>query len=178
MDNLKLFLLPVVLVCFSASPVFARMSTQLGFGYGKDIRGGKNLEQYELTWRESLSYSTTLWYDWKVSSAVELGWALLKESGANRSGTSRLSLMPQLVVSPHKMFNCIIGFGPGFMMGGTDFPDHNLGGSFLFASKVGVQLMVGEHWGVESVYYHQSNAGIYDSNASLNMIQLTFSRKF
>ncbi len=174
----KYFLLPVVLVLVFAFPAFARMSTQLGFGYGKDIRGDKNLEQYELTWTESLSYSTTFWNDWKVSTAIELSLALIKESGANRSGTARLSFMPQMVLSPNDLFHFILGFGPGFMIGGTDFPDHDLGGPFLFASKVGVQLMIGEHWGVESVYYHQSNAGLYDSNASLNMIQLAFSRKF
>jgi hypothetical protein len=174
----KYFLLPVVLVLICASPALARMSTQLGFGYGKDIRGDKNLEQYELTWTESLSYSTTFWNDWKVSTAIELSWALLKESGANHSGTARLFLMPQMVLSPNDMFDFILGFGSGFMIGGTDFPDHDLGGSFFIASKVGLQLMIGKHWGVESVYYHQSNAGLYDSNASLNMIHLAFSRKF
>jgi hypothetical protein len=76
------------------------------------------------------------------------------------------------------MVNFIIGLGTGFMVGETEFTDHNLGGAFLLNSKLGVQLLLGEHWGLEYVFYHQSNAGIYNYNASLNMHQLAFAYNF
>lgn len=176
----KLLFQSIVLVIMFTSPAVAEMSTQLGIGYGKELRGNKDLAQYEIFWRQPLSYNRTLDDGWQISSAIEIGMALLKDSDsdADDSETGRFSLMPQLVLSPNNMVNFIFGFGAGFMAGETEFEDHNLGGSFLLASKIGMQLIFAEHWGVEATFYHQSNAGIYEYNASLNMIHLAFAYNF
>lgn len=160
------------------SPVFAGISGQLGVGYGMQFLGNTDLEQFELFWRQPLPYSTTLADTWKISTDLELSGALLQENGGGSSDTGRISLMPQLHISPHEMINFIVGFGAGYMVGETEFDDHNLGGSFMLSSKLGVQLLLGGHWGLEYVYYHQSNAGLYDYNASLNMHQLALSYNF
>ena len=178
MNTSKILIFTLVLLLVSTVSSFAEMSTQLGFGYGTQFKDNKDLEQYELFWRLPLPYKTTLGETWNVSTNVELSAALLRESGSGHTGTSRFSAMPQVILSPHEMVNFIAGFGPGFMAGETEFDDHDLGGAFLLASKLGVQFILGEHWGLEYVYYHQSNAGIYDHNASLNMHQFALSYSF
>jgi hypothetical protein len=161
-----------------ASSSFAEMSTQLGVGYGKQFRGNTDLAQYEIFWRQPLPYETTLGDNWNISTGIEFGAALLRESGSNNDGTGRFSIMPQVILSPHDMVNFIVGVGAGFMEGETDFTDQNLGGAFLINSKVGVQVIFGEHWGLEYTFYHQSNAGIYDHNSGLNMNLLAFVYNF
>jgi hypothetical protein len=136
------------------------------------------LEQYEVFWRQPLPYKTTLGDNWNISTDIELGAALIRESDSDNDGTGRFSLMPQVSLSPHDMVNLIFGFGAGFMVGETDFTDHNLGGAFFVNSKLGAQLLLGNHWGLEYVYYHQSNGGIYEHNASLNMHQFAISYNF
>ncbi len=161
MIRAKILFFSLLLLFTCAASSLAGMSTQLGGGYGKQFRSNKDLEQYEFFWRQPLSYKTTLGDYWNVTTDLELSAALLRESGSDNSETARFSLMPQVILSPHDMVNFIVGFGAGFMTGETEFTDHNLGGPFLLASKLGVQFLLGEHWGLECVYYHQSNAGIY-----------------
>jgi len=168
----------VIIFIAGASSSFAEMSAQLGVGYGKQFRGNTDLAQYEIFWRQPLPYETTLGDTWNVSTDIELGGALIVESGSDNDGTGRFSIMPQVILSPHDMVNFVFGFGAGFMVGETEFTDHDLGGTFLLNSKVGVQLVFGKHWGLEYTFYHQSNAGIYDHNASLNMNQLAFVYNF
>ena len=178
MNISKILCLSFLLIFTSAVSSFAEMSTQLGVGYGTQFRGNKDLEQYEVFWRQPLPYKTTLGETWNLATDIEFGAALLRESGSGHTGTGRFSLMPQVILSPHDMVNFIIGFGAGFMAGETEFEDHDLGGAFLLSSKLGVQVVLGEHWGLEYVFYHQSNAGLYDHNASLNMHQLAFAYNF
>ena len=64
------------------------------------------------------------------------------------------------------------------MTGDTEFTDQNLGGEFFWSSKLGLQLLLGSRFGIEYSYYHQSNAGIYEYNASLNMHQLALTLRF
>ena len=80
--------------------------------------------------------------------------------------------MPQLVLRQSDRIHYFVGFGAGLMGGSGEFTKHGLGGPFFLASKLGIRFPLGENFGVESAYYHQSNAGIYDRNASLNMLQL------
>ena len=178
MNTAKVLFLILVLISVSSVSSFAEMSSQLGVGYGKQFRDNDDLEQYEVFWRQPLPYKTILGDSWNVLTDIEFSAALLRESGSGHTGTGRFSLMPQVVLSPHNMVNFIIGFGAGFMAGQTEFTDHDLGGPFLLSSKLGMQFLLGEHWGLEYVYYHQSNAGIYDHNASLNMHQLVFAYNF
>jgi len=178
MRTLTILFFSFVFLVGGLSSSLAGMATQVGIGYGKEWRGNLDLAQYELFWRGPLPYETTLGGNWNVSAGIELGLGLIKESGSGHSGTGRFSLMPQVVISPNGMVNFIFGLGAGYMAGTTEFTDHNLGGRFLLNSKVGVQIVLGGHWGVEYVFYHQSNAGIYDNNASLNMHQLGVSYNF
>ncbi len=168
----------LLILMAGTSPAFAEMSPQLGAGYGREFNDNTDLEQYEVFWRQPLSYKTTLGDSWKISTDVELAGALIRERHSDNDGTGRFSLTPELIVSPHHMVNFIFGVGAGFMVGETEFTDHDLGGHFLFTGKAGVQLLLGDHWGLEYVYFHQSNAGIYDHNASLNMNQLSFVYNF
>lgn len=178
MNISKILFFPLLLIILGASSSFAGMSTQLGVGYGIEFRENKDLAQYEVFWRQPLPYKTILGDNWNVSTSIELGTALLRESGSDNSGTARFSLMPQVIISPHDMVNFIFGLGAGFMAGETDFTDQNLGGTFLLNSKVGAQLLLGEHWGLEYIFYHQSNAKIYDHNGGLNMHHFAFVYNF
>jgi hypothetical protein len=165
-----LFFSVVFVLIFLAPPVST--ATQTGGGYGRQVIGNTDVEQYEIFIREPLPYKTMLGDTWLVSSDVEIGMAMIRESGVDHSEIGRVSLMPQLVVSPYDRIQFVFGLGAGFMGGDTEFTKHDLGGPFFLASKLGLRFFFGEGWGVEYVYYHQSNAGIYENNASLNMQQL------
>lgn len=178
MKTFKILLICLVLAAAAATPSFAEMSGQLGVGYGREFRENTDLAQYEIFYRHALPYKTTLADYWQVSTDLEFGGALIREAGFDNIGTGRFSIMPQVVVSPHKMVNFIFGLGAGFMAGRTDYSDNQLGGHFLLNSKVGVQIVLGEHWGLEYDFYHQSNAGIYDHNDGLNMNQVALSYSF
>ncbi|MGB3210890.1 MAG: acyloxyacyl hydrolase [Desulforhopalus sp.] len=177
MKNAKILFISLGVLFISSSLSFAEMSAQLGIGYGQEFKENEDVEQYEIFWRQPLPYSTTLGDTWDVTTDIEFAAAFLRESGGD-SETGRFSIMPQVILSPHDMFNFIVGFGAGFMEGDTEFSDQNLGGSFLFASKVGLQLLLGGHWGLEYTYYHQSNAGLYDENDGLNMHHLAIAYNF
>jgi hypothetical protein len=103
---------------------------------------------------------------------------LIRELASENTPTARLSLIPEIIFVPRQNINFIFGVGAGRMFGNTEFTKHNLGGEVLFASKLGLQFLIGQHWSIGYFYYHQSNAGIYDYNASLNMNHLTFSYSF
>jgi hypothetical protein len=178
MHTVKILYFFLAFIIAGTTSGFAGVSSQLGAGYGKEFKNNEDLAQYEIFWRQPLPYKTTLGDNWNISTGIELAAALITESGSGHTGTGRFSLMPQVVVSPHEMVHFILGFGAGYMAGPTEFTHHDLGGNFLFNSKVGVQLLFGDHWGLEYVFYHQSNAGIYDHNASLNMNQLALVYNF
>jgi hypothetical protein len=172
----KLFLLFFSFFFFSPS-AFAGISSEFGAGYGREFRCNTSIEQYELFLRETLPYTATIG-DLEVSTSIEFGLALLRESDADNSGTARFSILPQLILNPRERLRFIIGLGAGLMAGETKFSENNLGGTFLFAAKLGVQLHLDEHWGIEYTYYHQSNGGIYNSNDGLNMNQFALAYIF
>ena len=151
---------------------------QTGFGYGLDTRSSTSLEQYELVVRQALSYTAQLGDIFEVSTAVEYGAALIHYKGPDDAVTGRFSAMPMVILSPHKNINIYGGVGAGFMVGQTKFGDHDLSGPFLFNGKLGLQSLLGESWGIEYTFYHQSNAHLYDNNDSLNMHQLAVSYRF
>ena len=167
-----------LLYLLTGASVASASSGQLGVGYGQELRGNTDISQVELFYRMSLFYQKDLGDVWKLSTALEFAGAVIDDSESETSSTGRLSLMPQMILSPNDMAHFIVGFGSGFMMGETDFEDHNLGGPFFLSSKVGFLLVFGEHFGLVYNYYHQSNAGIYDYNASLNMHHVAVLYKF
>lgn len=177
MKTINWLLLPCMVFCSAITAVPA-ISTEIGGGYGKELRGNTDLEQYEIYVREPLSYEKELDSGLKLLSAVEISMAMIRERDGDNDGTARFSAMPQVILNPHPNINCIFGLGTGFMVGETEFTKHDLGGKLFFASKVGIQFLLGQHWSAGYFYYHQSNGGIYDHNASLNMHQLALSYAF
>jgi hypothetical protein len=177
MTLLKSVIIGCILSLLAGVSVVAAASGQLGVGYGKAL-GNAEISQFELFYRLPLSYQKDLGDVWKLSTALEFGGAIIDDYDSETSSTGRLSLMPQMVLSPSDTVHFIFGFGPGFMMGETEFDGHNLGGPFFFSSKVGVLFVIAQNLGLEYNYYHQSNAGIYDYNGSLNMLQVTLSYRF
>lgn len=161
------------LLCGAA---YAENIGQLGVGYGKEFRKNTDISQIEIFWRHNLPYKKE-GTNWNLASALEFGAAYLDESGSDNS-TGRFSLMPQLHLRSGEVINLFAGIGAGFMTGDTEFTDQNLGGEFFVSSKLGLQLLFGSRFGIEYSYYHQSNAGIYDYNASLNMHQLALTLRF
>lgn len=167
----RAFFLTLLLSILVSSTAHSENTGLLGFGFGKEFRKNNDISQFEIVWRHNLSY-TKQRADWKLATTLEIGAAILDENGPGGISTGRFSLMPQFHIGNSEIFNLIIGIGPGFMVGETEFTNQNLGGSFFLSSKLGLQLLLGSRWAVEYTLYHQSNAGIYDYNASLNMHHL------
>lgn len=172
---LQTFCIISVLCCYSTA---SGAGGQLGIGYGQEFRGNTDLSQIELFYRMPLSYSRALGEQWKLSTNLEFSGAVLDDNNSDTSSSGMLSLMPQVMLSPNDYLSFLAGLGAGGILGETEFEDHNLGGPFFLSSKVGVQLLLGKHVGLEYNFYHQSNAGIYDYNASLNMHLVALSYKF
>lgn len=175
---MKAFTIFLLTTIFCSTTTITASSIELGLDYGKEFRGNTDLQQYEVYLRQPLPYKKQTDSGLAISSALEFGVAFLQESGSDNDPAGRFSLMPQLFLSPHENITCVVGFGAGFMVGNTEFTEHNLGGEFLLASKLGLQFLLGQGWNVGYFFYHQSNAGIYEYNASLNMHSLTFSYSF
>ena len=150
----------------------ASLATEVGGGYSRQLLGNIGLEQYEMFVREPLDYKASLGGGLQVSSAVEIAMAIIREDDVAHSEIGRFSLMPQLVMTPRAWMQCFAGLGAGLMGGDGEFTEHNLGGAFFLASKLGVRIFFGKDCGLEYGYYHQSNGGMYEYNASLNMLQL------
>lgn len=177
MKNFRLVIVCVLFFLPASLYGMEPLSSQLGVGYGEEFRENEEISQFELFYRHPLAYSKTYDSGWQLSTLLEVAGAIVDEADTDNS-TGRLSLMPQLLIRPHKSIGFLVGFGTGFMTGDTEFTDQNLGGKFFLASKVGIQLLLGDHFGLEYNFYHQSNAGIYDYNASLNMNQVALILRF
>lgn len=178
MTLLKSVIIGTILSLLAGVSVVSAASGQIGVGYGRELVGNTDISQLELFYRMPLSYQKELGDVWKLSTALEFEGAIIDDSESETSATGRLSLMPQMLLSPNDAVYFIFGLGSGFMMGETEFDDHNLGGPFFLSAKVGVLYVIAQHFGVEYNYYHQSNAGIYDFNASLNMHNISLSYRF
>lgn len=177
MNAIKILLVHcMVFTCTAA--ITPAMSTEIGGGYGKEFRGNTNLDQFEAYVRVPLPFARELESGLKVSSAAEIGAAIIREAHSENDEAAKFFAMPQVIVSPHQNINCIFGLGAGFMAGNTEFTKHDLGGSFLLTSRLGIQFLLGQHWNVGYFYIHQSNAGIYEHNPGLNMHELALSYTF
>lgn len=172
--------------CWSRFAVFFFMflispfskATQIGGGYNRQFLENTDIQQLEIYVREPLPYKTLLGGDFQVSSGLEIGVGMLWEAHADHSELARISFMPQLALRKNDSIEYFVGLGAGFMGGKGEFTKHGLGGPFFLASKLGLRISLGKDWGVETNYYHQSNGGIYEENASLNMMQLAFYSSF
>jgi hypothetical protein len=171
MHAVKILWRSVFLLLILVTPATS-MATEVGGGYSRQLLGNIGLEQYEIFVREPLAYKTSLSDGLQLSSAVEFAMAIIREDDVAHSEVGRFFLMPQLVLKPNDRMHFFAGLGAGFMGGDGEFTKHNLGGSFFLASKLGMRIFFSKDWGLEYGYYHQSNGGMYDYNASLNMLQL------
>lgn len=173
----KLFFMHCVVISWALTlmPVTAR---ELGAGYGREFWENTDIEQYEIFFREPLSFAREYDSGLKILSDVEISAALIREAESDNDDGGRFSAMPRLIVNPHPNVNLFFGIGAGFMVGNTEFTKHDLGGSFLLNGKAGIQFLLGHHFNVGYYYYHQSNAGVYEHNQGLNMHSLLLSYAF
>ncbi|MDK9708146.1 MAG: acyloxyacyl hydrolase [Desulforhopalus sp.] len=184
-----------VIVCLSFLTLApSAMALEMGGGYSRQLLNNTAIEQYEMVVRQPLAYKAELsgWSDQtkrmplrmvfggelRISSVVEMAMAVIREADTAHPAVGKFTIMPQLVLRPHNRLHWFFGLGAGLMGGDTAFTEHDLGGNFFLASKIGTRLLLGDNWGSELVYYHQSNGGIYDHNASLNMCQFALFYRF
>ncbi len=174
----KKILVLLFMVCGIVSLPHTLPAAEVGLGYGRETRSQTQLEQYELFDRYPLPY-TTDWGDTiQITTVVELAAALIHYYGPDDAVTGRFSATPMVIVSLRHNINILAGIGAGFMVGQTEFGEHDLSGPFLFTGKIGLQILLGENWGVEYTFFHQSNGNMYDSNDSLNMNELAVTFRF
>ncbi|MCK9174546.1 MAG: acyloxyacyl hydrolase [Desulforhopalus sp.] len=160
------------LLIFPVHSVFAGDS--IGLSYGKNFCDDTNIEQYALGWNHDLPWLTA-GDEWRLTTSVEMEGALIDEDESDQDLTGRFSVMPQAHLWLDDLFRLTAGLGTGLMAGKTEFIDHDLGGPFFFNAKLGVEVVL-QQFSIGYYFYHQSNAGIYEHNASLNMncISATF----
>jgi hypothetical protein len=177
MRAMKKAFIPGTVLCCTAMAMPAT-ALEIGGTYGREFLHNTDVEQYELFLRMPLPYQRQTDSGWKIASAVEIAAATIQERNSDVDSAGRFSAMPQVSLSPHHNINFFVGLGAGFMVGNTEFTDQDLGGEFLLASKVGLEFLLGENFKIGYSYYHQSNAGVYEHNSSLNMHQLALSCSF
>lgn len=177
MKPIKISVFHCILFLYAITP-FPASSAEIGLGYGKEFRNNNNLVQYEIYVREPMPFKWEFDNNFKILSAVEMGMAMIREADSTNNDAARISVMPEMILSPNSHVNFIFGIGTGFMLGNTAFTNHDLGGAMLFYSKIGLQFKIGMHYNFGYFYFHQSNAGIYDCNPGLNMHQLALSYTF
>lgn len=173
----KIHLGALVLGIVLHSAAFGGSSSTIGFGFGKELRENTDISQYELFWCQPLGHKSNLGQEWKLATNLETAAAIITESGTGNSA-ARFALMPQLTLSSREDISFILGVGVGFMAGDTDYTAHNLGGEIFLASKLGLWFSIHQNIGLGVTYYHQSNAGLYEYNAGLNIVQLSIDYRF
>ena len=163
-------------------PVFSVASTvdqpKIGAGISRELREIRDLQLYEIFYLQPFFQPDSPISDsLKLSTQMEYSLGFLKDTSPGGDSTMRFAIMPRLLFTPSQYFDLIIGFGAGYMSGETEYPRHNLGGSFFFQSKVGISIHVSKKLSLGYLFFHQSNAGLYSYNASLNTfhMEITYS---
>ena len=178
MNMIRHIFLHCIVISWAVLAAMPATSRELGAAYGREFWENTDIEQYEIFFREPLSFEREFESGFRLLSAVEIGAALIREAESDKDEAGRFSAMPQLILSPHPNVNLFAGLGVGFMVGNTEFTEHDLGGSFLLNAKIGIQFLLGQHFNIGYFYYHQSNADIYDHNQGLNMNNVLLSYSF
>ena len=178
MNMIQHIILHSIVLSWALLAAMPATSRELGAAYGREFRENTDIEQYEIFFREPLSFQREFESGFRVLSAVEIGAALIREVDSDKDEGGRFSAMPQLILSPHPNVNLVAGLGVGFMVGNFEFTKHDLGGEFLFNSKLGIQFLLGQHFNIGYFYYHQSNADIYEHNQGLNINNVLLSYTF
>lgn len=151
-------------------------TTSVGLRYGKGFRG-TDFDQYDLVVSRDFSWQKSCPYGWRMRSDIEGILSVLTWDGDT---AIKPSVMPNLILSsPGKKVDLIAGIGLGVMIGDTEFSDdHDLGGAFFFQGQAGFRVSITENIFLGYRYFHQSNADIYDRNASINLNQVEIGWKF
>ena len=178
MNTIQHIFLHSIVLSWAVLAAMPATSRELGAAYGREFQENTDIEHYEIFFREPLPFERQFESGFRVLSAVEIGAALIREAQSDTDEGGRFSVMPQLIFSPHPNVNLVAGIGVGFMVGNFEFTEHDLGGAFLFNSKLGIQFLLGQHFNIGYFYYHQSNADIYDHNQGLNMNNVLLSYTF
>ena len=109
MTPLKSVIIGTILSLLIGASVASAASGQLGVGYGKQFLGNTDISQIELFYRMPLSYQKNLGNAWKLSTGLEFGGAIIDDSESETSSTGRLSLMPQMTLSPNDAVHFVFG---------------------------------------------------------------------
>lgn len=162
-------------LCFAVTASSFELSSA-ALRYGKGFRG-TDFDQYDLSATMDLPWQKKCAGDWLLHADVEGILSLLTWSGDT---AVKPSIMPNLIIStPEGLIDFIAGLGLGVMLGDTEFDgDHDLGGAFFFQGQAGFRVNVTDTIFVGYRYYHQSNAGLYNSNDSVNLNQIEVGWKF
>lgn len=161
-----------LLFCLMASVSWAELS-RVGLRYGKGFLDS-DFDQYDLYVSMDLPWQTEAPLGWMLRSEIDGILSVLTWDGDT---AVKPSIMPSLVLSsPGRKVDIIAGMGLGWMFGATDFGDGSdrseLGGPFFLQGQLGFRLNVTDKIFVGYRYYHQSNAGIYNENNSVNINQI------
>ncbi len=157
-------------VLSSAAPV---TQSKIGTSISRELRENRDLQLYEIFYLQPFSWpDSTISDTLRLSSQVEYSVGFLEDTSPGGDSTMRFAVMPRLLFAPSQHLDLILGFGAGYMSGETEYPRHNLGGSFFFQSKVGISIHVTKKLSLGYLFFHQSNAGLYSYNASLNAFQM------
>jgi hypothetical protein len=149
---------------------------KIGASISRELRENHDLQLYELFYLQPFSWpESTVADTLKLSSRIEYSAGFLEDTSPDDGSTARFAVMPRLLISPSRYLDFILGFGAGFMTGDTEYPGHNLGGPFFFQSKVGISINITRKLSLGYLFFHQSNAGLYSYNASLNTFQMEIS---
>ncbi len=162
-------------ICFATTASSFELAS-VGVRYGQGFRG-TDFDQYDISATMDLPWQKECPYNWLLHSDIEGILSVLTWDGDT---AVKPSVMPNLILStPGGMVDFIAGLGLGVMFGDTEFDgDHDLGGAFFFQGQAGFRVNVTDNVFVGYRYYHQSNAGIYNSNDSVNLNQVEIGWKF
>lgn len=158
--------------CLISNAAQAELSG-VGLRYGKSFQD-TDFDQYDLFVSVDLPWRMEFSRGWMLHSEIE---GILSALTWDGDTAVKPSVMPNLILSsPGGKVDILAGFGFGYMFGGTDFGDggdqQNLGGPFFVQGQAGFRLNVMDNIFLGYRYYHQSNAGIYNENDSVNINQI------
>ena len=175
----RLQLLCLAVLGFFTAPVMSRAEMpSVGLYYGRGL-GETDFNQYDLHVALPLHWQKSFSSQWVIHSDIEAIVSVLE----HEETAFKPSLMVNMIFSsPGNKVDIIAGLGAGFMIGDTLFKDdesyHDLGGPFFMQGQVGIRLYLTDHIFAGCRYFHQSNAGIYEQNDSLNLGQFEIGWRF
>lgn len=154
----------------------AEVIKDVSFRYGRGFNGS-DFDQFDIALSTALPWRKTFDSGWLMHSGVEGIMGVLTWDGDTAVKPSVMANL--LITSATGKLDMIAGMGMGVMLGDTEFSDdHNLGGPIFFQGQAGIRWHFTESFFAGYRYYHQSNAGIYSNNNSVNLNQIEVGWQF